>query len=162
MSLHRKMPHPTRKELLRWRGCGGRRRSARAVLAAGMALLAVGAVRPSHALDAPAVGSSVVRVQGAKALPIDGIWYLRSENRRVLIRNGRGVDADTGQPLSRNIRQTGPASFSLFDIRCNCPARMALTVEGSLMGTTGAVGWEITPVRLHDPQWFDEMRLGLN
>lgn len=143
------------------RARGAARRLARTLGAAGMALLVAGAVRPALAFEAPAVGSSVIRVQGT-ALPIDGTWYLPSENRRIVIRNGRGVDADTRQPLSRNIRQTGPASFSLFDIRCNCPARMALTVEGALMGTSGLVGWRITPIRLRDPEWFEEMRLGLN
>jgi len=130
-------------------------------VAAALAVVAPGAVPTTLAFDAPAAGSSVILVQGA-ALPIDGLWYLPGENRRIRIRGGRSVDADTRQPLGRNIRQTGPARYSLFDIRCNCPAEMTLTVEGTLAGRSGAFGWEITPVRLRDPDWFEETRLGLD
>ncbi|PLX39478.1 MAG: hypothetical protein C0606_02905 [Hyphomicrobiales bacterium] len=124
-----------------------------------LALSGLVATAPA-ALAEPFPAEGLILVAGEAQSPIDGTWRLRGKGTVISIRGSRSFDADTGQPLGRDIRQSGPASFKLFDIACNCRATMKITAEGTLSGIShsivGPVGWELKPLDLVDPGWFDE------
>lgn len=130
----------------------GPRRRAAAVLCA---LLLLPASPAWAQADAP------VRAAQGTLLPIDGTWRILGDGRRVRIHNGRSFDGRTGQPLAREIRETGRGSYALFDLNCECEATMSVTAKGTLMGVansaTGAVPFEMEPIRLQDRAWFDEL-----
>jgi hypothetical protein len=110
-----------------------------------------------------ALAQSYHRVQ-REGLPIDGIWILSVDGTRIRIRDGRSYNDKTGAPMSRDIHETGPGRYALYDLICHCGANMKLTLDGTLLGVShGIIGpgrWELHTVHLDHFHWFrDEIRM---
>jgi len=94
----------------------------------------------------------------SEGTPIDGLWVLSADGRRISIRDGGSYNEKTGQPLSRNIHETRPGTFVLHEFDCNCRATMKLTLDGALLGVShtliGPVRWTLHPLSLDHPGWF--------
>jgi hypothetical protein len=99
-----------------------------------------------------------------EGLPIDGVWILSLDGTRISVRDGRSYNEKTGKPMSRNIHETGPGRYALYDLVCHCRANMKLTLDGTLLGVShsiiGPARWELHPVHLDHFHWFkDEIHM---
>jgi hypothetical protein len=97
-------------------------------------------------------------------LPIDGVWILSLDGTRIRIRDGRSYNDKTGAPMGRDIHQTGPGNYALYDLVCRCRANMKLTLDGTLLGVShsivGPSRWELHTVHLdHFQRFRDEIHL---
>lgn len=99
-------------------------------------------------------------------LPIDGVWRLEENGKRYRIEGGRvwimdrlvvgPVFMDPGQVTMTNVVQTGPTTYTAYELGWGGPFTGTASASG-LRGTVGgAVPAKLTlvPLELDDPAWY--------
>ena len=99
-------------------------------------------------------------------LPIDGVWRLEENGKRYRIEGGRvwimdrlvvgPVFMDPGQVTMTNVVQTGPTSYTAYELGWGGPFTGTASASGLRGTVAGAVPAQLTlvPLELDDPAWY--------
>lgn len=82
-------------------------------------------------------------ITGSKTLPIDGVWRLSTNGKRMRFDKGRAFAVDgwnfslvfrvePDQVTMRDLRQTVPGKYEGFDILLNAPGKLKVRKDGNL------------------------------
>ena len=145
-------------------------------------LLSAPVVLPPAAAQAQGVGIPAflpnrTAVPATAPMPLDGIWRISSNGKRIRIQAGRAFALDSwnhmvvlniqpGMVVIRNITPTGPGLYQGDDLpllgrwnaRVDTQGNLTVTVQGQML----PVSYTLTPVQLDNAAWFaQEMALAL-
>ena len=142
--------------------------------------LAAAGLITSPALDSPAHAQAVgipafLPDQGAvpatRPMPLDGIWQVSTNGKRIRIEGGRAYALDgwnhmlvlqirPGMVVIRNITPTAPGRYSGDDLplmgRWNAQVESSRSLLVSVQGQMMPASYRLTPLRLDNPAWFDQ------
>jgi len=111
----------------------------------------------------------------SEAMPLDGVWNITSNNKRIRIERGRAYAVDGWlhlfvlkvQPnmvVIKDIVKTGAGQYSGVDLPLMGTAVMQASPSGTLNVTVqtflGPIKYVLAPVQLDDRDWFEKDRNG--
>lgn len=152
------------------------RRTVRVTLAAVQLtlLLAVGpaSAQMANVPQIPAFLPMMTSVPASEPLPIDGTWSISTIGKRVRIEGGRAYAVDPwvhmfvlkvqpGMVVIKDVRAAGPGSFAGADLPLMGGWQASIGAGGVLDVTVASmipVRYQLIPMQLDNPAWFEEER----
>lgn len=133
-------------------------------------LIATGASAQAAGLpEAPAVLPVLAAVPPTQAMPLDGTWIIDTIQKKIRIEAGRAYAVDSwlhlfvlrvqpGMVVIRNITPTAAGRYAGEDLPLVGPWTATVqadrTIQVSVAGALGPVGYSLTPVHLDNPTWY--------